>query len=88
MKNGAIVFLEVPFSLFLFYPFAVPQSVPTPSRVHSINGYRVEVTWDEPVGVIGVIEKYILKASSEDGSSISPVSTEISNTGVFTGTCP
>uniref|UniRef100_A0ACB8GA91 Uncharacterized protein n=1 Tax=Sphaerodactylus townsendi TaxID=933632 RepID=A0ACB8GA91_9SAUR len=62
----------------------VPQNVPTPSRVHSINGYSVEVTWDEPVGVIGVIEKYILKASSEDGSSTSPVSTEISNTSALT----
>ncbi|XP_060102758.1 usherin [Heteronotia binoei] len=64
---------------------SVPQSVPTPSRVHSINGYSIEVTWDEPVGVIGVIEKYILKASSEDGFNISPVSTEISNTSAFTG---
>ncbi|KAF7464841.1 hypothetical protein GHT09_005645 [Marmota monax] len=43
-----------------------PQSVPTPSRVHSINGYSIEVTWDEPVVVRGVIEKYILKAYSED----------------------
>nr|XP_056708935.1 usherin [Euleptes europaea] len=65
---------------------SVPQNVPRPSRAHSINGYSVEVTWDEPVGVIGVIEKYILKASGEDGSSISPVTTEISDTSTLTGT--
>ncbi|XP_053139313.1 usherin [Hemicordylus capensis] len=64
---------------------SVPQNVPTPSRVHSINGYNVEVTWDEPAGVIGVIEKYILKASSEDGPSISTVSAEISNTSALRG---
>ncbi|XP_062981457.1 usherin [Elgaria multicarinata webbii] len=64
---------------------SAPQNVPTPSRVHSINGYSVEVTWDEPVGVKGVIEKYILKASSEDGPSIPTISTEISNTTAFRG---
>uniref|UniRef100_A0A8D2ISK6 Usherin n=1 Tax=Varanus komodoensis TaxID=61221 RepID=A0A8D2ISK6_VARKO len=62
------------------------QNVPTPSRVHSINGYSVVVTWDEPVGVKGVIEKYILKASSKDGPSMSTVSTEISNTSAIAGT--
>ncbi|XP_039192169.1 usherin isoform X7 [Crotalus tigris] len=64
---------------------SVPQNVLTLSRIHSINGYNIEVTWDEPVGVKGVIEKYILKASSEDGSNISIVSTEISNTSSCTG---
>ncbi|XP_070813494.1 usherin [Pituophis catenifer annectens] len=71
---------------------SVLQNVLTLSRIHSINGYSIEVTWDEPVGVKGVIEKYILKASSEDGSNISVVSTEISNTssytGLLTGLCP
>lgn len=85
VKNGAIVFLSLLFSLFLFYSFTVPQNVLTLSRIHSINGYSIEVTWDEPVGVKGVIEKYILKASSEDGSNISVVSTEISNTSSCTG---
>ncbi|KAM6459617.1 usherin [Liasis olivaceus] len=64
---------------------SVPQNVLTLSRIHSINGYNIEVTWDEPVGVKGVIEKYILKASSEDGSNISVVTTEISNTSSCTG---
>uniref|UniRef100_A0A8C6X579 Usherin n=1 Tax=Naja naja TaxID=35670 RepID=A0A8C6X579_NAJNA len=64
---------------------SVPQNVLTLSRIHSINGHSIEVTWDEPVGVKGVIEKYILKASSEDGSNISVVSTEISNTSSCTG---
>lgn len=87
VKNGAIVFLSLLFSLFLFYSFTVLQNVLTLSRIHSINGYSIEVTWDEPVGVKGVIEKYILKASSEDGSNISVVSTEISNTSSCTGIC-
>uniref|UniRef100_UPI00398F6349 usherin isoform X1 n=1 Tax=Pristiophorus japonicus TaxID=55135 RepID=UPI00398F6349 len=52
---------------------AVPQSVPTPSRIHSINGYRVEVSWDEPAEVRGVIEKYILKAYNEDSPSTSSI---------------
>ncbi|KAJ6666895.1 hypothetical protein lerEdw1_018897 [Lerista edwardsae] len=65
---------------------SVPQNVPTPSRVHSINGYNTEVTWREPVGVIGVIEKYILKASSEDGPNIPTVSAEITNTTALRGT--
>ncbi|KAG3258086.1 usherin, transcript variant X1 [Ictidomys tridecemlineatus] len=50
-----------------------PQSVPTPSRVQSINGYSIEVTWDEPVVVRGVIEKYILKAYSEDDPYVPPM---------------
>ncbi|XP_028580478.2 usherin [Podarcis muralis] len=65
---------------------SVPQNVPTPSRAHSINGYSAEVTWDEPVGVKGVIEKYILKASSKDDPSIPTVRMEIFNASAFTGT--
>ncbi|XP_042331708.1 LOW QUALITY PROTEIN: usherin [Sceloporus undulatus] len=64
---------------------AVPRNVPTPSRVHCINGYSVEVAWDEPAGVKGVIEKYILKAANEDGPRISTVTAEITNTSAFTG---
>uniref|UniRef100_A0ABM5FGW6 Usherin-like n=1 Tax=Pogona vitticeps TaxID=103695 RepID=A0ABM5FGW6_9SAUR len=64
---------------------SVPQNVPTPSGVHGINGYSVEVTWDKPAEVKGVIEKYILKAVREDGSTFSTVSTEITNTTTFTG---
>ncbi|KAK1328091.1 hypothetical protein QTO34_012514 [Cnephaeus nilssonii] len=44
-----------------------PRSVPAPSRVRSINGSSVEVAWDEPVEVRGVIEKYILRACPEGG---------------------
>ncbi|KFO25414.1 Usherin [Fukomys damarensis] len=43
---------------------AAPSSVPAPSRVRSIDGYSVEVTWAEPVGVGGVVEKYVLRAYS------------------------
>lgn len=62
--------------------------MPTPSRVHSINGYSLEVTWDEPVVVRGVIEKYILRAYSEDdpGAPRMPsASSELANVNTFTG---
>ncbi|XP_003419924.2 usherin [Loxodonta africana] len=67
---------------------AAPQNVPTPSRGHSINGYSIEVTWDKPVVVRGIIEKYILKAYSEDDRKTSLVpsaSTELLNTSTLTG---
>ncbi|NXX21752.1 USH2A protein, partial [Podargus strigoides] len=64
---------------------SVPQNVPTPSRVHSINGYSIEVTWDKPAGVIGVIEKYILKAYEEDGPSVPIASAELADTSMLTG---
>ncbi|XP_055581897.1 usherin [Falco cherrug] len=64
---------------------SVPQNVPTPSRVHSINGYSIEVTWNKPAGVIGVIEKYILKAYEEDGPNIPITSAELADTSMVTG---
>uniref|UniRef100_A0A8B9U5J2 Usherin n=1 Tax=Anas zonorhyncha TaxID=75864 RepID=A0A8B9U5J2_9AVES len=64
---------------------SVPQNVPTPSRVHSINGYSIEVTWDKPAGVIGVIEKYILKAYEEDGPNVPITSAELADTTMLTG---
>ncbi|KAM9016840.1 usherin [Ara ararauna] len=64
---------------------SVPQNVPTPSRVHSINGYNIEVTWDKPAGVIGVIEKYILKAYEEDGPNVPVTSAELADTSMLTG---
>ncbi|KAM9212500.1 usherin [Dugong dugon] len=64
---------------------AAPQSVPTPSRARSINGYSTEVTWDEPVAVRGVIEKYVLKAHSEEDPQTPSASTELVNTGTLTG---
>ncbi|KAM4814939.1 usherin-like, partial [Thomomys bottae] len=74
-----------------------PQSVPTPSRIRSISGYKLEVTWDEPVIVRGVLEKYILKAYSEGDSRSSRlpsaqtelVSTSpLTDTGILTGLLP
>ncbi|ELW55473.1 Usherin [Tupaia chinensis] len=74
-----------------------PQSVPTPSRVRSINGDSIEVTWDEPVVVSGVIEKYILKAYDDDDPHpprMPSVSAEFVNTstvegkGILTGLLP
>ncbi|NXO10183.1 USH2A protein, partial [Oriolus oriolus] len=64
---------------------SVPQNVPTPSRVHSINGYSIEVTWDKPAGVIGVIEKYILKAYEADGPTVPITSAELADAGMLTG---
>ncbi|XP_041578632.1 usherin [Vulpes lagopus] len=69
-------------------PGAAPQSVPTPSRVRSVNGDSIEVTWDEPVVVRGVIEKYVLRAYSEDDphSPRRPSATsEFFNTSTLTG---
>ena len=63
--------------------------MPTPSRVRSLNGYSIEVTWDEPV-VRGVIEKYILKAYSEDSTRpphMPSASAEFVNTSTLTGKC-
>ncbi|XP_069911419.1 usherin isoform X2 [Oryctolagus cuniculus] len=72
-----------------------PPSVPSPSRVSSINGYSVEVTWDEPVVVRGVIEKYILKAYSQEDPrplGLPAASAEFVNTsalsGILTGLIP
>lgn len=76
------------FPVFSFYSFTAPQSVPTPSRVRSINGYSMEVTWDEPVVVRGVIEKYVLRAYSEDAPHsprMPSVSSELVNTSTLTG---
>ncbi|KAI4537068.1 hypothetical protein MG293_013271, partial [Ovis ammon polii] len=66
---------------------AAPQSVPTPSGVRSINGYSIEVTWDEPVVARGVIEKYILRAYSEDAPGpphMPSASSELVDTNTFT----
>ncbi|XP_028616049.1 usherin isoform X2 [Grammomys surdaster] len=71
-----------------------PQSVPTPSRAQSINGSSVEVAWDEPAVVNGVLEKYVLKAYNEDRSQprIPSASTELNDTnnrsGVLISTGP
>lgn len=61
--------------------------MPTPSRAQSINGYSVEVAWNEPAMVKGVLEKYILKAYSEDSAQphMPSASTEFNNTDIRTG---
>ncbi|MEE6473903.1 hypothetical protein FKM82_010212 [Ascaphus truei] len=65
--------------------FTVPQSVSTPLRVLSINGYSAEVTWTRPAGVRGVIEKYILKAYAENRPNIPTISDAFSYTSKVTG---
>ncbi|XP_075451724.1 usherin isoform X2 [Ascaphus truei] len=63
----------------------VPQSVSTPLRVLSINGYSAEVTWTRPAGVRGVIEKYILKAYAENRPNIPTISDAFSYTSKVSG---
>lgn len=76
-------------SYFLSHLSAAPRSVPAPSRVRSINGSSVEVAWDEPMGVRGVIEKYILRACPEGGGPGPPhtpcVTSELVHTSNLTG---
>ncbi|XP_054432559.1 LOW QUALITY PROTEIN: usherin [Pteronotus mesoamericanus] len=75
---------------------AAPRSMPPPSGVRGINGHSVDVTWDEPVAVRGVIEKYLLRAYQEGGiprPRRTPAATlELVNanarTGVLTGLRP
>nr|XP_009291422.1 usherin [Danio rerio] len=64
----------------------VPQSVLPPSRVGSVNGSSVEVSWEEPAEVRGVIEKYVLKAYSRDRPSSSPISATFPHSQHLTGT--
>ncbi|XP_065144388.2 usherin [Paramisgurnus dabryanus] len=64
----------------------VPQSVLPPSRVESVNGSSVEVSWEEPVEVRGVIEKYVLKAYSRERPSSSPISAAFPHSQHLTGT--
>ncbi|KAK7153113.1 hypothetical protein R3I93_011118 [Phoxinus phoxinus] len=64
----------------------VPQSVLPPSRVESVNGSSVEVSWEEPAEVRGVIEKYVLKAYSRDRPFSSPISATFPHSQHLTGT--
>ncbi|XP_016124971.1 usherin [Sinocyclocheilus grahami] len=64
----------------------VPQSVLPPSRVGSVNGSSVEVSWEEPAEVRGVIEKYVLKAYSQDHTSSPPISATFPHSQHLTGT--
>uniref|UniRef100_A0A8C1J3X3 Usherin n=1 Tax=Cyprinus carpio TaxID=7962 RepID=A0A8C1J3X3_CYPCA len=70
----------------------VPQSVLPPSRVGSVNGSSVEVSWEEPAEVRGVIEKYVLKAYSRDRPSSPPISATFPHsqhpTGTLSGLAP
>ncbi|TRY59648.1 hypothetical protein DNTS_027391, partial [Danionella cerebrum] len=64
----------------------VPQSVLPPSRVGSVNGSSVEVSWEEPLEVKGVIEKYVLKAYSRDHPSSPPIIATFPHSHHLTGT--
>lgn len=61
--------------------------MPTPTRAQSINGYSVEVAWDEPAVLKGVLEKYVLKAYGEDSSQphVPSASTEVHDTNTHSG---
>lgn len=74
---------------FLSRSSAAPRSVPAPSRVRSINGSSVQVAWDEPGEVRGVMEKYILRACPQGGVPGPPrtpcATSELVHTGNLTG---
>lgn len=72
-------------SLSLIISCTVPQSVLPPSRVESVNGSSVEVSWEEPAEVRGVIEKYVLKAYSRERPSLSPISATFPHSQHLTG---
>lgn len=72
-------------SLSPFISCTVPQSVLPPSRVESVNGSSVEVSWEEPAEVRGVIEKYVLKAYSRDRPFSSPISATFPHSQHLTG---
>lgn len=73
--------------LSLFYSFPAPESVPTPSRAQSISGYSIEVAWDEPAVVKGVLEKYTLKAYGEGSPQprVPSASAELEDTDILKG---
>ncbi|XP_052001042.1 usherin [Xyrauchen texanus] len=70
----------------------VPQSVLPPSRVGIVNGSSMEVSWEEPAEVRGVIEKYVLKAYSRDRPSLAPINATFPHsqhlTGILSGLAP
>lgn len=72
-------------SLSLIISCSVPQSVLPPSRVESVNGSSVEVSWEEPAEVRGVIEKYVLKAYSRERPSSSSISATFPHSQHLTG---
>lgn len=78
-------FAPLSLSLSPIISCTVPQSVLPPSRVESVNGSSVEVSWEEPAEVRGVIEKYVLKAYSRDRPFSSPISATFPHSQHLTG---
>ncbi|CAJ1048931.1 LOW QUALITY PROTEIN: usherin [Xyrichtys novacula] len=67
----------------------VPGSVPPPTTVKSLNGFRALVTWAPPTGDIrGLIDRYELKAYDRYHPEVPPVKATYLANGNFTGVLP
>ncbi|XP_053568734.1 usherin [Bombina bombina] len=64
----------------------VPENLKIPLRVLNINAHSVEVTWDRPSGVTGVIEQYILKAYPENSPNIFTSNASFPDNNIASGT--
>ncbi|XP_071996224.1 usherin isoform X2 [Engystomops pustulosus] len=71
-------------------------SIPTNGKilldVLHLNGSSMEVTWERPIGIRGIIERYIVRAEPENNPNISTVQAVFQdtsqNSGVLTGLVP
>ncbi|XP_073409429.1 usherin [Dendrobates tinctorius] len=69
---------------------AYPHGGLIPLEVLQLSGSSVEVTWDRPAGIRGIIEHYILTAKPEDNQSIATTQTIVLDgiNGSLTGLVP
>lgn len=68
-----------------FTPLA-PRSIPRPTMVQNLDGFRAMVSWSPPIGDIrGLIDRYELKAYNRDHPDLPPVKAFYSHE-EFTGT--
>ncbi|KAM5165253.1 usherin [Mantella aurantiaca] len=65
---------------------AFPVNGQVPLRILSVSGHSIEVTWDRPAGIRGVIERYILEAVLENNPNISAASALFHDTSRLSGT--
>ncbi|KAM9408306.1 LOW QUALITY PROTEIN: usherin [Pholidichthys leucotaenia] len=64
----------------------VPSSMPPPTAVQSLSGYRAKVSWVSPTGDIrGLIDRYELNAYHKDYPGAPPVKATYLANGNFTG---
>uniref|UniRef100_A0AAV2LNE7 Usherin n=1 Tax=Knipowitschia caucasica TaxID=637954 RepID=A0AAV2LNE7_KNICA len=63
----------------------VPQVVPPPNEVQSLNGFSANVVWMPPTEPMGMIDYYELKAYNLDNPEEAPISTTYLANGNVTG---